>query len=112
MEDGEENLGDLTGYVPTGEYRRIKEAYGDWVHSNDGVHLSGGVKDDQAWKIYCKNLAVMPVRRYNVSSRRVEHRFVQALDAELTGVWKRRWNAEKFILFQTVTLQRAHHIIK
>ena len=54
----------------------------------------------------------MPVRWYNVSSRRVEHRFVQALDAELTGVWQRRWNAEKFILFQTVTLQRAHHIIK
>ena len=44
MEDGEGDLGYLTGYVPTGEYRRIKEAYRDRVHSKDGAHLSGGYR--------------------------------------------------------------------
>ena len=37
----------LPGYVPTRDYQRIKEVCGDWVHSNDGAHLSGEVKDDQ-----------------------------------------------------------------
>ena len=42
-EDGEGPAGDLPEYVPTGEDRQIGEVYGDWVHSNDGAHLSGGV---------------------------------------------------------------------
>ena len=40
-EDGEGAAGDLTGYVPTGENRRIQESYREWVISNDGAHLSG-----------------------------------------------------------------------
>ena len=50
MEDGEGPAGDLLGYVPAGEERWIREVYGDWVQSNDGAHLSGGVKNDQAWQ--------------------------------------------------------------
>ena len=42
-EDGEGPAGDLPEYVPTGEDRQIGEVYVDWVHSNDGAHLSGGV---------------------------------------------------------------------
>ena len=48
MEDREGPAGDLPGYVPTGEYRWIREVYGDWVQSNDEAHLSGGIKYDQA----------------------------------------------------------------
>ena len=50
MEDGEGPAGDLLGYVPAGEERWIREVYGDWVQSNNVAHLSGGVKDDQAWQ--------------------------------------------------------------
>ena len=53
----------MPGYVPTGEEWRIKEVYGDWVHYNDGVLLSGGVKADQVWKSRCITLAVMPMRQ-------------------------------------------------
>ena len=47
MEDRDGPQGDLTGYVPTGEDRHIKDVYREWVHSNNGAHLSGGVKADQ-----------------------------------------------------------------
>ena len=59
-----------------------------------------------------RTLAAMPARRYDVPSGRVGRRFVQALAAELTGIWQRRWNAERFIVFQTVTLQHARHVPK
>ena len=44
-EEGEGPTQDLTGYMPTGEDKRIMEVYRDWVHSNDGAHLSGGVTE-------------------------------------------------------------------
>ena len=28
----------------------------------------------------------------------------------MRGVLDRRWNSDRFIVFQTVTLQRAHHV--
>ena len=96
-EDGEGPVGDLPGYVPTGEERCIKEVYGYWVHSNDGAHLTGGVATDQEWQAILRILVVMPTRRYNAPSRRVGRRFVQALSAELMGGRQRHWNAERFL---------------
>ena len=48
-EDGKGATGDLYSCVPTGEERQIQEVYKDLVHSNDGLHLSGGISD----KDYC-----------------------------------------------------------
>ena len=57
-------------------------------------------------------MAVIPVQRYDRPSGRFGHRFVYALAAELTGFRKRRWNAERFIVFQAETLQSARQVIK
>ena len=54
----------------------------------------------------------MPKRRYDAPRGRVGRRFVQALAMELTGVQKCRWNAKRFIVLQTVNLQRAQHVTK
>ena len=54
----------------------------------------------------------MPARRYDALSGRVRCRFVHALAVELIGFWQHRWNAERFIIFQTVILQRAQNVIK
>ena len=35
---------------------------------------------------------------------------MNALAEELRGIRDRRWNSERFIVFQTVTLQRARHV--
>ena len=35
---------------------------------------------------------------------------MNTLVKELRGVCDRRWNSERFIIFQTVALQRARHV--
>ena len=82
------------------------------MQSNDGVHLSGGILDNQEWQTRWRDLAVMPTRKYDVTSGRVGRLFVQAMAAELTGVWQRLWNAEVFIVFQMVILQHARNVTK
>ena len=109
MGSGEGPVGDLPGNVITGEEQRIQEVYRDWMHSNDGAHTSGGIQDKKEWQTRWKPLAVMTTRRYDAPSRRVKHRFVHALTMDLTGVLERRWNAERFIVFQTVIIQRARN---
>ena len=106
----EGDTGYLSGYIPTGDDRRIREVYRDWVHYNYGAHPSEGIDDGRVWKTRWQALAVMTARRYGAPSGRVRRRFVHALSAELTGVRKQCWNAERLILIQMVILQRARHM--
>ena len=100
----------MPGYNPTPEDLRLQEVYGDWVHANPGTHLDGGVRGDSAWQAWWRDLVVMPSRRYDAPSGKVGRRFVGTLGEELKEVRDRRWNLERFIVFQTVILQRAHHV--
>ena len=100
----------MPGYVLTPEDLRLREVYVDWVHGNPGTHLDGGVAEDGAWQGWWRDLAVVPSRRYEAPSGKVGRRFVNALVGELRGFRDRRWNLERFIVFQTVTLQRARHV--
>ena len=52
----------------------------------------------------------MPLRRYDAPSGKVGRRFIGTLGEELKGVQDRRWNLERFIIFQTVILKRARHV--
>ena len=106
-EDGKGGAEDLPGYVRTGEYRQIRDFNGDWVHSNNGSHLSGGISYGEYCQMRWKTLAVMPARSYDTPSGRVGRSFVYALATELTGFRKRRLNADRFIVFQKVIIERA-----
>ena len=100
----------MPGYVPTPEDLRLWEVYGDWVHGNLGTYLDGGIPEDGLWQGWWSDLAVMPPRRYDAPSGKVGRQYVNALALELRGIRDRRWNSERFIVFQTVTLQRARHV--
>ena len=52
----------------------------------------------------------MTSRRYDVPSGRVGRKFVGTLGADLKGVWDRMLNLERFIVFQTMILQRSRHV--
>ena len=108
--DGEGENRDAPGYVPTPEDLRLREVYGDWVHGNPGTHLDGGITDDGMWQGWWRDLAVMPSKRYEAPCGKVGMRYVNALVRELRGLRDRRWNSERFIVFQTMTLQRARHV--
>ena len=102
--------GDVLGYQPTPEDQRLREVYGDWVHANSGTHLDGGVRNDSTWQAWWRDLAVMPSRRYDAPSGKVGQSFVGTLREDMKGVRDRRWNSERFIVFQTMILQRACHV--
>ena len=106
-EEGEGMAGDVPGYNPTPEDLRLREVYGDWVHSNPGTHLDGGIRDNSAWQAWWRDLAVMPSRGHDTPIRRVGHRFVGTLGVDLKGVRDRLWNSERFIVFQMVILDQA-----
>ena len=107
---GEGASSNVPGYVPTLEDLRLREVYEDWVHKNPGTHLDGGVADNSAWQAWWRDLAVMPSRKYDALSGKVGRRFAGMLGAKMQGVQDRRWNLERFIVFQTVILQRARHV--
>ena len=108
--DGEGEFGDGPGYNSTPEDLRLREVYGDWVHGNSGTHLDGRIKDDRKWQGWWRDLTVMPSWSYEAPCGKVGRRYMNALVKELGGVRDRQWNSERFIVFQTVTLQRAHHV--
>ena len=66
--------------------------------------------DDGKWQGWWRDLTVMPLRCYKAPCGKVGVRYVNALVKELRGVRNRRWNSERFIVFQTVKLQRARHV--
>ena len=91
-------MGDLPGYTPTLEDLQFQEVY------RGGTQLHGGIRDNETWKEWWRDLAVMPSWRYDMPSRKVEQRFVVALVVDLHGVRDRLWNLERFIVFQTAIL--------
>ena len=68
------------------------------------------VRDNLAWQAWWRDLVVMPLRRYDALSGIVKQWFVRTLGEEMKEVRDRRWNSERFIVFQMVILQRARHV--
>ena len=89
----------MLGCTPTPEDLRLQEVYRDWVHSNPGTHIDGGIEDNKTWQGWWRDLVVMPSRRYKAPSRKDGRRFVVALVRDLHGVQDRKWNLERFIVF-------------
>ena len=91
---------------------KLKEVYGDHIHQNDGTHLDGGIRDDGIWQERWRKIVGLPPQRYNVPNGAVGRLFVKELASELGGVTARRWNGERFIIFQSVILQRSGEVKK
>ncbi len=84
--------------------------YGDYIHQNDRMHLDGGILDDKVWQDRWRKLIVLPSQRYNAPSGAVGRRFVRILTEELSGIRARKWNSERFIVFQMVVLQKSKDV--
>jgi hypothetical protein len=64
-EESREN-GDLPDYIPTDADRMLDAVYGDHIHQNNGMHLTGGISDDALWQDYWRHLVVFPSKAYDV----------------------------------------------
>ena len=105
-------IGDLPGAVISEADRKLLDVYGNYIHQNDGSHLDGGIADDAEWQDRCRKLVVLPAQRCQAPGGPVGRRFVRMLAAELEGVTSRKWNSERFIVFQMVILQRVKGVTK
>ena len=76
----------MQGYTLTPEDLHLWEVYKDWVHANPGTHLDSGIRDDNTWQAWWRDLAVMPSRHYGAPSWKVGQRFLVALVGEIRGV--------------------------
>lgn len=97
---------------PEGVIEKLTRVYGDCVHQNDGTHLDGGIRDDAVWQERWRKVVGLPPQRYNAPNEKVGRLFVKTLAEELEGVTTRRWNSERFIVFQAVILQRSGEVKK
>ena len=104
--------GYLAPYGPTQVDLRMQSVYGYWVHVNYGSQITGGVADDHQWQAYWKEIAFLPSLRYGAPGIKVGRRFVCAMAMELAIVRTHHWNSKRFIVFLTVILQCAHHILE
>jgi hypothetical protein len=86
--------------------RMMDKVYGDHVHQNPGTHLDGGIADDTMWQDYHRRLIVYPSQRYDAPSGSVGRRFVESTATLLDGVQARKWNSERFLLFQMVDIRK------
>ena len=84
--------------------------YQDWVHQIPGEHLDVGIAEDSWWQAQWEKLVCFPTQHYGAPSGKVGKRFVGILSVELDGVYVRKGNSERVIVFQSVILQRAQGV--
>ena len=70
---------------------------GEYVRTNDGTHLDGGIADDLIWQERYKRIIVYPLSQYDLSNGVVGISFLSMLTDELDGVRERKWNMEKVL---------------
>jgi hypothetical protein len=88
----------------------MDEVYGDHIHQNPGAHLTGGVAEDAIWQEHWRRLISYPSTAYDVPSGAVGKRFVEKVAEEMRGIKSRKWNSERFIVFQLVILQKSREV--
>ena len=77
---------------------------------NPAENLNGGRAEDSKWQSQWEKLVCLPTQRYDAPSGKVGKRFVGILSVELDGVYVRKGNSERVIVFQSVILQRAQGV--
>ena len=101
----------IQGYFLTLVYCLMQAVYGDWVHVNNGNHLTRGTVDDRRWLVWWWDITFLPLRWCNAPGGKVCQRYFCTLAAELSRVQERRCNSDRFIVFHMVRLNHAHHML-
>ena len=100
----------LPDFNPERVHLLLQGVYGDYLHSNDGSHLDGGVADDAIWQRRWHQLAAQSAIWYTTPSGAVGHRFAAILTAEWRGVLGRSWNSEIPLVFSHVVLTKTSSV--
>jgi hypothetical protein len=109
---GEEDIGELPGAIVSDADRMLDKAYGGYVHQNSGTYLNGGIEDNAMCQGYHRRLIGYPSQRYDAPNGPVGGRLVETMTSLMEGVKSRKWNSERFLLFQIVVLQHTREMMR
>ena len=85
---------------------KLMTLFGDTIHHNAGLHLSGGVDDDALMQRLHKRIASVRQVLYDLPEGRWAARFLRLQTALFRDARERRCNAEKALIFAPCILQR------
>jgi hypothetical protein len=66
--------------------QKMDTVYGDHVHQNPGMHLTGGIADDAIWQERWQQLVLFSLHAYAVPFGTIGKRFVEKVAEELGGI--------------------------
>ena len=82
----------------------FQEVYGDFLHHNNGTHLTGGVLDEAIWQICWRQLDAQSDIWYSTHPGKVGRRFTTVLAEEWVGVIGQKWNSKRPLFFAHLVL--------
>ena len=91
---------------------KLNAVYGDTIHRNGGLHLTGGLANDSFWQKHYQLLISSPHRMYYLPNHSIGTRFVSMLALEWKGVRQRKWNSERPLLFPMMILCKHPSVTK
>ena len=84
-------VGDLTYYTTTPMDRKLAEIFdGEYIRTNDGTQLDGGIEDDTLWQDNYRRKIVYPLSQYNLPGSSLGRSFIELLAYEIDGVRERK----------------------
>eukprot|EP00957_Ditylum_brightwellii_P044197 3353663-Ditylum_brightwellii.AAC.1 len=84
--------------------KQLISVYRNMVHLKDSTHGDVGIEDDADWQDYWKDLMELPCQRYNITSGKVGHFFIELFATQMDGEVKQKWNSERFMVFPMIIL--------
>ena len=85
---------DLPGHTLTECDHKLRTVYGDHIHRNDGMPLTGGIDDDAIWQTWWHRISNLTPRFCNATNGKAGRSFVTILTEKLRGAREQRWNSE------------------
>jgi hypothetical protein len=108
----EQEIGDLPDMKLSDADKLMDKVYEDYVNLNPRTHLRRDIPYNEMWQDYWWWVIVLPSQTYDAPSGAVGRHFNEMLTDLLVGIKAQKWNAERFIVFQIIILQRSQEVKK
>ena len=89
---------------------KLEKVFGDYVHQNNGSHLTRGVKDDHVWQIFYNEILLHTATHYDVPKGKVGKIYLIVLVDKFERCQQRLHNSERILLFVSIILQSTNKV--
>ena len=83
---------DLEGFTPSAADLKLKTVFGDYLHDNDGHHLTGGIPNNSMWLDLWRKVAELPSQHYSLPKGKLGRDFLEEFTGLVEGIMERKCN--------------------